>query len=485
MANGDTKTESYLRVAAEGTRADLPTDTCCNTKTQNLILGVANRIMDVEDEVEEIINNPDVVDIVDTYADLQAYDTQHLTENDIIRVLQDETHDGNSTYYRFTKNPDTWTFIGEISGGGSGITELTNADYNYPNSNPNGVALWSLKSGVYYWQAGVTVYSQQTTTRNAAGIAIVTNAETAPTLSSSARILLMTNDGAFSEGSTTGGVQYLANVLTSTNVQDSLNSTSTWQPLSANQGKVLNEKIEGRVITGSGAPTTSTVGTVGKLYEDTTNGKLYQCTAVSGSTYTWTEVGAGGGGTGLARVLTNDDYNAKAYSWTETDPTKFNCIATWKLPSGIYTFKPSGNNYSVQFFLDGGTSKVATAVSGYIVLVAQPDPDNNNAYGEVVFFDGANSVYITGVHPDGTNGTKTEITPTPTDNLTSYSIMKALSANQGRVLNEKIIATKASGAPTTSTTGFLGKVYIDSSTTDAYICVDDTANNYVWKKITA
>lgn len=113
MANGDTKTESYLRAAAEGTRADLPTDTCCNTKTQNLILGVANRIMDVEDEVEELKNNPDVVDIVATYAALQAYDTQHLTDNDVVRVLQDETHNGDSTYYRFTKNPDTWTYIGE------------------------------------------------------------------------------------------------------------------------------------------------------------------------------------------------------------------------------------------------------------------------------------------------------------------------------------------------------------------------------------
>lgn len=123
MASGDTKTESYLRAAAEGTRADLPSDTCCNTKTQNLILGVANRIMDVEDEVEELKNNPDVVDIVDTYADLQAYDTQHLTENDIIRVLQDETHSGNSTYYRFTKNPDTWTFIGEISGSSVNVVQ--------------------------------------------------------------------------------------------------------------------------------------------------------------------------------------------------------------------------------------------------------------------------------------------------------------------------------------------------------------------------
>ena len=52
-------------------------------------------------------------------------------------------------------------------------------------------------------------------------------------------------------------------------------------------------QLNGRVIQNAGAPTTSTVGTVGKLLEDTTNGKLYICTAVSGSTYTWGEVGAG------------------------------------------------------------------------------------------------------------------------------------------------------------------------------------------------
>lgn len=113
MANGDTKTESYLRVAAEGTRADLPTDTCCNTKTQNLILGVANRIMDVEDEVEELKNNPDVADIVSTYADLQNYDTSKLTDKDIIRVLQDETHDGDSTYYRYSTSTGEFTYVGE------------------------------------------------------------------------------------------------------------------------------------------------------------------------------------------------------------------------------------------------------------------------------------------------------------------------------------------------------------------------------------
>lgn len=125
MANGDTKTESYLRAAAEGTRADLPTDTCCNTKTQNLILGVANRIMDVEDEVEELKNNPDVVDIVDTYADLQAYDTSTLTDKDIIRVLEDSTHSNSSTYYRWNATTNQFDYIGEAGGSGPTVVQTT------------------------------------------------------------------------------------------------------------------------------------------------------------------------------------------------------------------------------------------------------------------------------------------------------------------------------------------------------------------------
>lgn len=117
MASGDTKTQQYLDVAANGTRADLPSDTCCETRTQTLIRGVAERIMDVEDEVERLENNPDVVDIVGTYADLQAYDTSTLTNKDIIRVLSDETHSDNSTYYRWNDPNSGWNFIGEISGG--------------------------------------------------------------------------------------------------------------------------------------------------------------------------------------------------------------------------------------------------------------------------------------------------------------------------------------------------------------------------------
>lgn len=117
-----TKTEEYLAaLAGEG---ELPEAGCCMTNTQSLIYDAAVRVNNLDEEIQELKNNPDVVDIVGTYADLQAYDTQHLTNNDIIRVLDDETHGGNSTYYRLTKNPDTWTFIGEIAGGGEDEIEF-------------------------------------------------------------------------------------------------------------------------------------------------------------------------------------------------------------------------------------------------------------------------------------------------------------------------------------------------------------------------
>ena len=116
MASGDTKTEAMLNALGNGGSAD-EFRGCCNTKTQQYILDAIDRVQNVEDEVEELKNNPDVVDIVDTYADLQAYDTTHLSDNDIIRVLADETHSGNSTYYKFNKQAGTWTFIGEIAGG--------------------------------------------------------------------------------------------------------------------------------------------------------------------------------------------------------------------------------------------------------------------------------------------------------------------------------------------------------------------------------
>lgn len=61
--------------------------------------------------VEDLTLRSDVVDIVGTYQELQSYDTSTLTANDVIKVLQDETHDNASTYYKW--NGTSFDFIGE------------------------------------------------------------------------------------------------------------------------------------------------------------------------------------------------------------------------------------------------------------------------------------------------------------------------------------------------------------------------------------
>lgn len=64
------------------------------------------------DEIEEIEMSSDVVDIVGTYAELQAYDTSHLNNNDIIKVISDESHDDATSYYRYSKSTDTFSYVG-------------------------------------------------------------------------------------------------------------------------------------------------------------------------------------------------------------------------------------------------------------------------------------------------------------------------------------------------------------------------------------
>ena len=145
MASGDTKTEALLDILGNGGDASKYKG-CCNTKTQAYILDAIDRIQNVEDEVEEIKNNPDVVDIVATYADLQAYDKSTLTDKDIIRVLEDSTHDNKSTYYRYNASTNNFDYIGEA---GTGATTLTDAQYEalWSTENPLNAILEEVVSG--------------------------------------------------------------------------------------------------------------------------------------------------------------------------------------------------------------------------------------------------------------------------------------------------------------------------------------------------
>lgn len=85
------------------------------TNTQNISNEVTNRQnadIALQGQIDALSAASDVTDIVGTYADLQAYDTTKLKDNDIIKVLTDSTHDNASSYYRWSTHTDTFTYIG-------------------------------------------------------------------------------------------------------------------------------------------------------------------------------------------------------------------------------------------------------------------------------------------------------------------------------------------------------------------------------------
>ena len=66
----------------------------------------------LQEQIDALAASSDVVDIVGTYAALQAYDTSKLHDNDIIKVLDDETRNDATTYYRWSTTTSTWSYIG-------------------------------------------------------------------------------------------------------------------------------------------------------------------------------------------------------------------------------------------------------------------------------------------------------------------------------------------------------------------------------------
>lgn len=67
----------------------------------------------LQEQIDGITASSDVVDIVGTYQELQNYDTSGLGNNDIIKVLQDSTHNNAMTYYRWDKPNNEWDYVGQ------------------------------------------------------------------------------------------------------------------------------------------------------------------------------------------------------------------------------------------------------------------------------------------------------------------------------------------------------------------------------------
>lgn len=122
-------------------------------------------------------------------------------------------------------------------GGEGGAKILSEADYDYPAGNPDRIALWNLDPA-YYVIDGTNVLVQFGENDNHP-IALDTG-DIVIAIGGGDIIYTQRKNNDFGFYA---GVDSKASILTLAQTQDTLGSSSTVLPLSANQGRVLDEKI--------------------------------------------------------------------------------------------------------------------------------------------------------------------------------------------------------------------------------------------------
>lgn len=403
---------------------------------------------------------------------------------------------------------DEWTPLNMQ--GGSGIITLTADDYNYPTSGTaTTIALWLLDPGMYRIQytngscPSIKFFPGGGDQNFGDGELFIVfgNGSFNPSNREVMRIADQNTTDYYPQiYRLTGSSSKAYTLLTDNNVIDNLTSSSvSYYPLSAKQGYVLDKKIDGRVIQNAGAPTTSTVGTVGQLLEDTTNGKLYQCTAVSGNTYTWTEVGAGGGGPTVVQTIGNsetDVMSQKATSsmvYADSDPSNATLVrlgysATVSSTAGIGIgvsatsggtaavcigrHSKTSKEYTVAIGGGSNTANNTSAIANHAVAIGFKA--TANAIGAVAIGSGSSASSVGEFNIGSSSGEGY--------NYTNYRLLSGV--HDGQDLHDA--ATVAQGntlsdsAPTTSTVGVLGQLYTDTTNMHTYQCTAISGSTYTW-----
>lgn len=177
---------------------------------------------------------------------------------------------------------------------------------------------------------------------------------------------------------------------------------------------------------------------------------------------------AGGGG---VKVLTSADFN-----YPENDPSY---VALWLLDEGQYVIAPH-----TKYLISRNGSSYNTSNKVGVVVYIKPTDNYRGAYAVNDSNQALSYLYFQ-VDKNGDNGVKYRWITYVIDSLNNNNSDNALSAKQGKVLNEKITPSAASGVPTTATEGILGKIYIDTDTDTAYMCTKVDNGSYTWKQITA
>lgn len=87
-----------------------------NQSTSDLYETIENTSGYLQDEIDLLEAATDVIMVYSTYSSFQndSGSLSHLTDKDVIKVLNDETNEYKQDYYQYSSQSDSWTMIGEL-----------------------------------------------------------------------------------------------------------------------------------------------------------------------------------------------------------------------------------------------------------------------------------------------------------------------------------------------------------------------------------
>lgn len=443
----------------------------------------------LQQEIDDLKNSPDVVDIVPTYADLQAYDTSKLGDNDIVRVLADETHDGQSTYYRWNKQSSAWTYIGAVG------------DY-YTKGQVD--TLLTGKQNTLTAGSNITIENNvisATGTTYTAGA----NVQISPENVISATDTTYTHfTGATSSADGTAG---LVPAPTTSDPDKFLKGDGTWgTPAGATYTAGTNVQISAQNVISATDTTYSnfvgtdgqTAGTAGLVPAPATTdaGKFLKADG------TWDTAGGGGPtvvqttGTSQADVMSQNAASSMVFADPGTD-TKIKIGHNTDAPGtngivigiGAYNANSCTNNIAI------GSSAHSSASDTYdcIALGGLSNTQKHSAIaiGRSAEANGQGAIAL-GAYSSATRNGEINVGTSwgaTGFSSTNYRLISGVHDGQNAhdaatvgQLDGRVIQN--AGAPTTSTAGTVGQLLEDTTNGDLYICTDAT-NPYVWEEVGA
>ena len=113
----DTYTKQEVNELTDGLSGEIDT-------VRKSVNSLNTRTSILENTVDDLRNAQQLADVVPTYADLQEYYVIRLDPEDKVQVLSDDTHDGDSTVYKW--DGSNWIYLGSYSSNTYNKTELDN-----------------------------------------------------------------------------------------------------------------------------------------------------------------------------------------------------------------------------------------------------------------------------------------------------------------------------------------------------------------------